>query len=152
MNEGVRLVTVNLYLSINVKHLPELRDIISIMYFAGASYSWVGDDDDLRFGEGVEFCWDKWVNDQRWSGREDGKTYISVELNRNLILHVYSEEEIPLVDQRAIVVFVKHLLEADDKNSWSSDQTRWRSKAEFLFKYKEILSHTFESALERSFR
>ncbi len=142
----------NFYVSIHLIHLPTLSNIISLMYFDGASYSWVGDDEDLRFGEGVEICWDKWVNDQRWSGREDGKTYISVELNRNSILHVYSEEEIPLVDQRAIVVFVKHLLEADDKNSWSSDQTSWRRKAEFLFKYKEILSHTFESALEQRFK
>jgi hypothetical protein len=45
---------------------------------------------------------------------------------------------------------LRDILEADDKNSWSLDQTRWRSKAEFLFEYKEILSNTFESALEQS--
>jgi hypothetical protein len=62
------------------------------------------------------------------------------------------EEELPLVDQRAIIVFVKYLLEIDNKNLWSLDQSIWRNKTDFLFEFKESLSHSFESALEKSLK
>jgi hypothetical protein len=45
----------NLFVQINIKHLPAISKMIALMYFKGADYSWVGDDDDLRYGEGVQF-------------------------------------------------------------------------------------------------
>jgi hypothetical protein len=142
----------NIFVFISIRHLPLLSEIISLMYFKGADYSWVGNDDDLRFGEGVQICWNKWVDDKRWKGRDEGTVYLSVEFKNKSVLHLFSEEELPLVDKRAIVVFVKHLLEIDDKNLWSFDQSNWRSKTDFMSEFKEILSYSFESAVEQSLK
>ena len=142
----------NLFVLINIKHLPLLNEMISLMYFKGADYSWVGDDDDLRFGEGVQFCWNKWVDDKRWRGKDEGTVYISDELKNNSVLRLFSEQELPIIDKRAITVFVKYLLEIDDKNLWSFDQSNWKSKTDFLSEFKEILSYSFESALEQSLK
>jgi hypothetical protein len=142
----------NLYVSFKFNHLPKMKKMIGIMYFPGADYSWVGNDTDLRCGEGVQFCWNKWVDDTRWSGRDDSNTYINARLIDKSILHIQSDEQdIPIVDQRAIAEFVRYLLEIDNHNTWSLDQSDWKNKNQFLDEFK-MFKFSFEDAVEMSLK
>jgi hypothetical protein len=143
----------NLYVSIKFNRFPKMKKMINIMYFRGANYSWVGNDNDLRYGEGVQFCWNKWVDDIRWSGRDDNNTYINAKLINKAILHIQSDEQdIPIVDKRAIAVFVKYLLEMDDPNTWSFDQSDWKNKDQFLDEFSDILRLSFDDAIKLSLK
>ena len=126
--------------------------MVYIMYFKDANYSWVGNDHSLRFGEGTEFCWDKWADDARWSGREDGKTYISMQREKGSILHIQAEEEIPFVDKRAIVILLNYLLKRNETSLWSTYGKEWNDLEKLRVDYKEFLDHSFKSALELSLK
>jgi hypothetical protein len=142
----------NFYVTVKLKNIPRIKKMIKIMYFDGADYSWAGNDYSLRFGDGTEFCWDKWMDDARWSEREDTKTYISIQRENDSILHIQSDDEIPFVDQRAIVILMNYLLKRDETSLWSTDGKEWHDYKKFLVEYREILEYSFESALELSLK
>jgi hypothetical protein len=69
------------------------------------------------------------------------------------ILHIQSDEQdIPIVDQRAIAEFVRYLLEIDNHNTWSLDQSDWKNKNQFLDEFREMFKFSFEDAVEMSLK
>lgn len=137
----------------NQRNLPELDELIAAMWEENITYFKAGDA--IRFSKCTTFsiCWDKWVDDKRWTDHSKFKEYIYFELpcNPSLIEPILIEttDDAVFVDKRAFLK-ASYYIAKKAGGKISFDKKFWVTPDDFMNKNKDILNISFKDAIEVS--
>lgn len=134
--------------------LPDIEDLVKIMWNEGISFSKVADDVRFKNCTTLSLAWDKWLDDKRWVSHPKFKEYIYFDIERKdpLFFNKISLE----IDDNAIEVdkraFYKAVIYISEKvqGEISINGTVWLDSNDYAKTVNEYLKLSFEKAIELS--
>ncbi len=143
-----------MYVTVNDRQkLPELNELIAAMWEENVSFSKAGDA--FRFSDytTLALCWDKWVDDPRWSNHHKYKEYIYFELPVKLgcsaPITIEMADDAAFVDKRAFLK-AAYFLAKKAGGTISFDKKLWVTPDDFMNAHQDILNLSFQEAIEAS--
>lgn len=132
--------------------LPNVDELVKVMWLKGVNFSRVGEKDSLINGTSLSLSWDKWLDDERWKGHSKFKEYIYFEIEstyNNHILSVEVDDGACFVDKRAAFKAVELIVERCDALV-SMDKDEWMQLNEFRENVDNYIQTSFTEAVEKS--
>ncbi len=141
------------FLKVNDKNcLPEVDELVEIMWKKGVDISRVGQQDSLINGTSLTLSWDKWLDDERWREHPKFKEYLYFEIESNKNeqqLSIEIDEDACFVDFRALYKAIEFIAERCN-TLISIDKGKWIELIEYRLKVDNYIKTTFSEAVEKS--
>lgn len=137
----------------NRENIPEVKELVSTMWENNINFSKAGDAPQLKNCTTLSICWDKWVDDKRWSNHPKFKEYIYFdllgELDKQELIIIEIADDAVFVDRRAFLK-AAYFIAKKTNGKISANKQLWATPEEFLVKNIDILNISFKDAIEAS--
>lgn len=133
--------------------LPNVDELVEIMWEMGINLSRVGELNSLKNGYSLSLSWDKWLDDERWEKHSKSKEHIYFEIEplddyeQKLLIEV--DDDACFVDKRAVYKAVEFIAERCNALI-SMENGKWLQLNEFRANVDNYLKTSFSDAVEQS--
>lgn len=137
------------------KALPKTFELAAVMWKEGISLSRCGDAYEFKNCTTLALSWDKWIDDEKWSGKNKSSQLIYFELPKKIEdysdkITIEMDDNAVLVDKRAFYKAAIYIAEMSE-GKISIDGIKWLTPEKYKQQFKDYLDYSFEEAVELSF-